>query len=128
MALTRAQQKRSTLGPVPTGEGDPDPLDTNTDPLDIGDKDPQTAGTAPVNVAGISGDRLKSFIERIERLNEERATIAADIKEVKAEAKGAGFDVKIIAFLIKLRKQDADDLAEFNALVDIYKRAIGMAP
>jgi uncharacterized protein (UPF0335 family) len=118
MALTRAQQKRSTIGPVPTTVGDP---------LDIGDKDPQTAGTG-VNVAGISGERLRSFIERIERLNEEKATLAADIREVKAEAKGTGFDVKIINYLIKIRKQDKDDLDEFETLVDIYKRALGMAP
>jgi uncharacterized protein (UPF0335 family) len=118
MALTRAQQKRSTLGPVPTTE--------DSDPLDIGTKDPQTQGTA-VNVAGISGERLRSFIERIERLNEEKAALAADIKEIKAEAKATGFDVKIINYLIKIRKQDKDDLDEFETLVETYKRALGMA-
>jgi uncharacterized protein (UPF0335 family) len=117
-ALTRAQLKRSTLRPVPT---------TEADPLDIGDKDPQTAGTG-VNVAGISGERLRSFIERIERLNEEKAALTTDIKEVKAEAKATGFDVKIINYLIKIRKQDADDRAEFEALADTYMRAIGMVP
>jgi uncharacterized protein (UPF0335 family) len=117
MALTRAQQKRSTIGPVPTIEDD--------DPLDIGDKDPATVG---VNVAGISGERLRSFIERIERLNEEKAALAADIREIKAEAKGTGFDVKIINYLIKIRKQDKDDLDEFETLVDVYKRALGMMP
>jgi uncharacterized protein (UPF0335 family) len=120
MALTRAQQKRSTLGPVPTTEV--------VDPLDIGDKDPQTEGTGPINIAGIAGPRLKSIIERIERLNEEKASLAADIREIKAEAKGTGFDVKVINYLIKIRKQDKDDLDEFETLVNTYKRAIGMEP
>lgn len=78
------------------------------------------------SVGGISGERLKSFIERIERLREEVRALQADIKEVKAEAKGTGFDVKVINHLIKIRAQDSDDLDEFETLVDIYKRAVGM--
>lgn len=80
------------------------------------------------DVGGIAGDRLRSFIERIERLEEERRTIAADIKEVFAEAKGTGFDTKIMRQLIRLRRLDKDDLDEQETLLDIYRRALGMLP
>ena len=80
------------------------------------------------DVGGIAGDRLKSFIERIERLEEERKTLGADIKEVYAEAKGTGFDTKIMRQLIRLRKMDKDDLDEQETLLDVYKRALGMLP
>ena len=80
------------------------------------------------DVGGIAGDRLKSFVERIERLEEERRTLSADIKEVYAEAKGTGFDTKIMRQLIRLRKMDKDDLDEQETLLDVYKRALGMLP
>jgi uncharacterized protein (UPF0335 family) len=80
------------------------------------------------DVGGIAGDRLKSFIERIERLEEEKKALANDIKEVYAEAKGTGFDTKIMRQLIRLRKMDKDDLDEQETLIDIYMRAIGMLP
>lgn len=80
------------------------------------------------DVGGIAGDRLRSLIERIERLEEERRTTADDIKEVYAEAKGAGFDTKIMRLLIKERRMDKDDLDEQEALLDTYKRALGMMP
>jgi uncharacterized protein (UPF0335 family) len=80
------------------------------------------------DVAGVAGDRLKSFIERIERLEEEKRALAEDIKEVYAEAKGTGFDTKIMRQLIKIRKMDKDDLDEQETLLDVYKRAIGMLP
>ena len=80
------------------------------------------------DVGGIAGDRLKSFVERIERLEEEKKTLQADIKEVYAEAKGTGFDTKIMRQLIRIRKMDKDDLDEQETLLDLYKRAIGMAP
>jgi uncharacterized protein (UPF0335 family) len=80
------------------------------------------------DVGGIAGDRLKSFVERIERLEEEKKTLQADIKEVYAEAKGTGFDTKIMRQLIRLRKMDKDDLDEQETLLDLYKRAIGMMP
>lgn len=80
------------------------------------------------DVGGIAGERLKSFIERIERLEEERRTLAADIKEVYAEAKGNGFDTKIIRQLIRIRRMDKDDLDEQETLLDVYKRALGMLP
>ncbi|MDP7381973.1 MAG: DUF2312 domain-containing protein [Pseudomonadota bacterium] len=78
-------------------------------------------------VGGIAGDQLRAYIERIERLEEEKAALAADVREVFAEAKGNGFDVKIMRQVLRLRKMDGDDRAEEEALLDIYKRAIGMA-
>jgi uncharacterized protein (UPF0335 family) len=80
------------------------------------------------DVGGIAGERLRSFIERIERLEEERRTLSEDIKEVFAEAKGSGFDAKIMRQIIKIRRMDKDDLDEQETLLDIYKRALGMLP
>ena len=77
---------------------------------------------------GVAGERLKSFIERIERLEEEKRALAADIKEVFSEAKGAGFDTKTMREIIKIRRMDDDDLDEREALLDTYKRALGMMP
>jgi uncharacterized protein (UPF0335 family) len=75
---------------------------------------------------GIAGDRLKSFIERIERLESEKRDLAGDIKEVYAEAKGTGFNPKIMRQIIKERRMDKDDLDEREALLDTYRRALGM--
>lgn len=77
------------------------------------------------DVAGVSGDRLKSFIERIERLEEEKKVIAEDIKEVYGEAKAIGFDPKIIRKVIKIRKMDKEARVEEEQLTDIYLSAIG---
>src|ERR1700748_3117100 len=79
-------------------------------------------------VGGIAGDALRQYIERIERLEEEKKTIAEDIKEVFAEAKGTGFDTKIMRQIIRIRKMDQDDLDEQETLLDVYKRALGMIP
>jgi uncharacterized protein (UPF0335 family) len=80
------------------------------------------------DVGGIAGERLKSFIERIERLEEEKRVLAEDIKEVYAEAKGTGFDPKIMRQVIRIRKRDKDELDEEESLLDVYKRALGMLP
>jgi uncharacterized protein (UPF0335 family) len=80
------------------------------------------------DVGGIAGERLKSFIERIERLEEEKRALGEDIKEVFAEAKGSGFDPKIMRQIIKIRRMDKDDLDEQEALLDVYMRALGMLP
>jgi len=72
--------------------------------------------------------QLKSFIERIERLEEEKKAIAADIKEVYAEAKGTGFDTKIMRKVVSLRKKDAAERQEEEAILDLYLSALGMAP
>jgi uncharacterized protein (UPF0335 family) len=80
------------------------------------------------DVGGVAGERLKSFIERIERLEEEKRALSGDIKEVYAEAKGTGFEPKIMRQIVKIRKMDKDDLDEEETLLDIYKRALGMLP
>ena len=77
---------------------------------------------------GVSADQLRSFIERIERLEEEKAALAGDIREVYAEAKSSGFDTKIMRQLVRLRKMDAADAQEQEELLDVYKRALGMLP
>ncbi|NQV46160.1 MAG: DUF2312 domain-containing protein [Rhodospirillaceae bacterium] len=76
------------------------------------------------DVGGVAGDRLRSFVERIERLEEEKAALAADIKEVYSEAKGSGFDVKILRQVVRLRKMDQSDRHEQEELLDLYKRAL----
>ena len=80
------------------------------------------------DVGGIAGERLRSFIERIERLEEEKRALGEDIKEVFAEAKGSGFDTKIMRQIIKIRRMDKDDLDEQETLLDVYRRALGMLP
>jgi len=72
--------------------------------------------------------QLKALVERIERLEEEKKTIAADIKEVYAEAKGNGFDIKILRKVISLRKKDPSDRMEEEALLEVYLAALGMMP
>lgn len=74
----------------------------------------------------VAGERLKSFIERIEKLEEERAELGADIREVYSEAKGSGFDTKIMRQVVRLRKMEAAERAEMEELLDLYKEAIGM--
>ncbi len=76
---------------------------------------------------GIAAKRLRSFIERIERLEEEKAALAADIREVYAEAKGDGFDVKTMRQIVRLRRMESSDRAEQEALLDLYKTALGLA-
>ena len=71
-------------------------------------------------------DHLKAFVERIERLEEEKKAIADDIRDVFAEAKGNGFDVKALRAVIKLRKQDADERREQEAILETYLHALGM--
>jgi len=75
---------------------------------------------------GVAADELRQFVERIERLEEEKAGIASDIKEVKAEAKGRGFDVKAITEIIRMRKQDAHERQEREAILETYMSALGM--
>ncbi len=76
---------------------------------------------------GIAAQRLRSFVERVERLEEEKAALAADIREVYAEAKGDGFDVKTMRQIVRLRKLDSSDRAEQEALLDLYKTALGLS-
>ncbi len=77
-------------------------------------------------VGGIAADRLRSFIERIEKLEEEKAALAADIRDVYSEAKGSGFDVKTLRQIVRLRKLDQSDREEQEALLDLYKRVLDL--
>ena len=80
------------------------------------------------DVGGIAVERLKSFIERIERLEEEKRVLGSDIKEVYVEAKGTGFEPKIMRQIIKIRRKDKEEVDEEESLLDLYKRALGMTP
>ena len=79
------------------------------------------------DVAGIHSDRLKTIIERIENLEEEKKALSDDIREIYLEAKSAGFDVKILRQLISLRKLDVNDRQEQEIMLDLYKRAMDMS-
>jgi uncharacterized protein (UPF0335 family) len=76
--------------------------------------------------SGFAKEHLKSFIERVERLEEEKAALAADIREVYSEAKGQGFDTKIMRQVVRLRKLDTADRQEQDAILDLYMSALGM--
>lgn len=76
--------------------------------------------------AGIAADHLLSYIERIERLEEEKKAIADDVKEIFAEAKGTGFDVKAMKVVLKERSMDKAELQEQEAMADLYRHALGM--
>jgi uncharacterized protein (UPF0335 family) len=78
-------------------------------------------------VGGIAGEQLRAFIERIERLEEEKAGIAGDIREIFAEAKGNGFDTKAMRKIIALRKKDYSERQEEEAILELYMQALGMA-
>lgn len=73
----------------------------------------------------VQGDQLKSIVERIERLEEEKKTISDDIKEVYAEAKGNGYDVKVLRKVVALRKRDLEERKEEEAILDLYLQAVG---
>ncbi len=87
-----------------------------------------TGKTKPeeTKAGGIAADRLRSLVERIERLEEERKALGNDIKDIFAEAKSAGFDVKVLRQLIRLRKQEPAEIEEQESLLDVYRRALGM--
>jgi uncharacterized protein (UPF0335 family) len=74
---------------------------------------------------GFAKAQLKSYVQRIERLEEERKALGEDIREVYAEAKTAGFDIKAMRVVVRLRKQDADERKEHEALVELYREALG---
>jgi uncharacterized protein (UPF0335 family) len=76
--------------------------------------------------SGFAKEQLKSLVERIERLEEEKAALTADIREVYSEAKGQGFDTKIIRQVVRLRKLDRADFQEQEAILDLYLAALGM--
>lgn len=78
-------------------------------------------------VGGIAADQLASYVERIERLEEEKANLMADIKEVYGEAKALGYDVKILRQIIRLRKMEEHERIEQEEILEVYKRALGMS-
>ena len=82
-----------------------------------------TTDDKPTNIAG---ERLRSIVERIERLEEERKALGGDIRDIYAEAKSAGFDIKVLRQLIRIRKQEPADVEEQETLLDVYRRALGM--
>jgi uncharacterized protein (UPF0335 family) len=77
--------------------------------------------------ANFAKGQLKSFVERIEKLEEEKKALSEDIREVYAEAKGVGFDVKALRTVVRLRMQDGEERKEHEALVDLYRDALGLA-
>ena len=84
---------------------------------------PQQEETPPTRFAK---DHLKAFVERVERLEEEKKTISDDIRDVYAEAKATGFDVKALRTIVRMRKQDTDERQEHEAMLEIYMHALGM--
>ncbi|WP_020472386.1 DUF2312 domain-containing protein [Zavarzinella formosa] len=85
-------------------------------------------GHNKAKVGGVAVDQLRSVIARIEKLSEEKDGIAADIRDVFAEAKGNGFDIKAIRTILKIRKQDASEREEAETILDTYMHALGMIP
>lgn len=93
---------------------------------DIDETEETSGGGEAKDVGGVAGKRLRSFLERIERLEEEKKGLAEDMKEVMAEAKGVGFDVKIMRRILKLRKMEPEKRREEDELLELYMAAIGM--
>ncbi|AWB20808.1 hypothetical protein NS228_20545 [Methylobacterium indicum] len=82
---------------------------------------------ADVASSGVAAEELKQFIERIERLEEEKAGLQGDIKDVMLELKGRGFDVKAVRTILRLRKKDHSERQEEEAILELYMQALGMA-
>jgi uncharacterized protein (UPF0335 family) len=90
----------------------------------MNDASPTSTGRAP-DTGGIAAERLRSFVQRIERLEEDKAALAQDLREVYAEAKGEGFDTKVLRKLIGLRKRDPRQRREEDELLELYLSALG---
>lgn len=117
--------------PVPAADREGG-TDDNERPSTGTDQDGALDLQAPAGVksrnrpGGMNVGRLKSFIERVEKLEEERKAIGGDIRDVYSEAKGVGYDVKTMRKIVALRRMDAADRAEQETLLDVYKHALGM--
>ncbi|MGA0532305.1 DUF2312 domain-containing protein [Hansschlegelia sp. KR7-227] len=83
--------------------------------------------SADIASSGVAAEELKQFVERIERLEEEKAGLMGDIKEVMAELKGRGFDTKAVRTIIRLRKKDKNERQEEEAILELYMQALGMS-
>lgn len=79
-----------------------------------------------IQAGGVAADRLRSIVERIERLEEERKALVSDIKDIYTEAHSAGFDKKVLRSIVQLRRQETEAVEEFEMLQDTYRRALGM--
>ena len=90
-------------------------------------EDDEPAGAGHNSGGSFAADQLKSFVERIEKLEDEKSTVAEDIKDVYAEAKGNGFDTKVLREVIKIRKQDKAEREERMVVLDRYLNALGMS-
>jgi uncharacterized protein (UPF0335 family) len=101
---------------------------TTMDDFDEAPKSGTPPAPRPADVGGIAGEQLRAIIDRIERLEEEKKALAEDIKDVFAEAKGNGFDTKIIRKIISIRKRDRNELDEEETMLEVYMRALGMLP
>lgn len=99
-------------------------MNTPEDLAGIGHNSGEEA-TPPRDQAGLAVERLRSIVERIERLEEERKALGNDVKDIYTEAKSAGFDVKVLRQLISLRKKDPTEIEEQESLLDVYRRALG---
>ena len=94
---------------------------------DIASEPAAEDGPATADPGGIAADRLRAFVERIERLEQEKSALSADIRDIFAEAKATGFDTKIMRQVIKLRRLEQHDRNEQQELIDLYMHALGMA-
>jgi uncharacterized protein (UPF0335 family) len=92
------------------------------------DDTPERSSPRQADVGGVAADQLRSIVERIERLEEEKKALQEDIKDVYAEAKGNGFDVKILRKIISMRKRDRAEIDEEETILELYLRALGMLP
>ena len=96
-------------------------MSENIAPFPVSENEQNKEDQQVKDTGGIGGQRLMSFIERIERLEEEKTALMEDLKEVYAEAKGVGFDVKVMRKLVSLRKMDVEKRRETEELLDLYK-------
>lgn len=92
----------------------------------VGHNSAKKVSEEEIKAGGVAVERLRSLVERIERLEEERKALGSDIRDIYAEAKSAGFDPKVLRHLIKIRKQEAAEVEEQETMLDIYRRALGM--
>lgn len=96
-------------------------------PKNTADDDDDFLDTSPERMKRAHNQRLRLFFERIERLEEEKKSIADDIKDIFAEAKATGYDTKIMRFILKLRKMETNTRQEWDALVDAYRAEVGLS-
>lgn len=122
MSLTDEEHKEINTDEATKSPG----IGHNSEAMGIGPIDDEPKESEAQDVGGVAGARLKSFIERVERLEEEKAALGEDIKEVFAEAKGAGFCTKTIRKILKLRKIDLEKRREADEMLNLYMSAIGM--